>query len=203
MAGEMEQLDGSGRGNLLPVRIPGTNDLFWVPPQYIDQAESAVSQMMMMRRSGSAGAGTVGTFADIGEAVADFFGSEQIQRQVDKAHSARRDVLEHRKAFRDTLSAGAQQTAFMNWQDAQDEQDQAQTAALETAITMLKVGALAAAGRGLGRIFNGGNMGMPGMGGGFNWGAAVAGGIAGFGLSALFDNQTDRPSRRAKRDPWV
>lgn len=203
MAGEMEQLDGSGRGNLLPVRIPGTNDLFWVPPQYIDQAESAVSQMMMMRRSGSAGAGTVGTFADIGEAVADFFGSEQIQRQVDKAHSARRDVLEHRKAFRDTLSAGAQQTAFMNWQDAQDEQDQAQTAALETAITMLKVGALAAAGRGLGRIFSGGNMGMPGMGGGFNWGAAVAGGIAGFGLSALFDNQTDRPSRRAKRDPWV
>jgi hypothetical protein len=82
--------------------------------------------------------------------------------------------------------------AFRDWQDAQDELDQAQTSALETSVTLLRVSALAAAGRGLGRVFNanGGYMQMPGGGG--NWGAALAAGIAGFGLAAIFLNNNDR-----------
>ncbi len=195
-----------GRQDLVPIRIPGTADVIWVPPQYADQSEALIRQNFAPRQQ-SGGAGTVGTFADIAEGVADFFGQEQIQRQVDEAHRSRADVLKSRKAFRDTLSAGAQRDAFMEWQDAQDELDQAQTSALETSITLLRVSALAAAGRGLGRVFNGsgGYFQAPG-GGGMNWAAALAAGIAGFGLAEIFVSSSEPRSYRGrgyKPDPWA
>lgn len=203
--GDNDMVPSDGvRPNLVPIRIPGTPDVFWVPPMYADQAESVIRQNFSGRQP-SGGAGTVGTFADIAEGVADFFGQEQIQRQVNEAHRARVDVLRHRKAFRDTLSAGAQREAFMDWQNAQDELDQAQTSALETSVTLLRVSALAAAGRGLGRVFNasGGYMQMPG--GGTNWGAALAAGVAGFGLAEIFLNNEPRGYRERlnKPDPWA
>lgn len=95
--------------------------------------------------------------------------------------------------------------AFRDWQDAQDELDQAQTSALETSVTLLRVSALAAAGRGLGRVFsaNGGYMQLTGGSG--NWGPALAAGIAGFGLAEIFLNNNDRGNRGryVPADPWA
>lgn len=199
---DLARTDGV-RPDLVPIRVPGSSDIIWVPPRLADQAEALVRQNLAGRQP-SGGAGTVGTFADIAEGVADFFGQEQIQRQVDEAHRARRDVLDSRKDFRDTLSAGAQREAFMNWQNNQDELDQAQTAALETSVTLLRVSALAAAGRGLGRVFNTNGSYIQMAGGGTNWAAALAAGIAGFGLAEIFLNNNDRGSRgrNNKVDPW-
>lgn len=195
------------RSDLLPVRVPGTNDIIWVPPAYVERTEMAVRQMSQSQSGG--GAGTLGTFADIGEAVSDFFGQEVIQREVNAAHRARADVLDSRKKFLASLSSVAQQDAFKEWQNAQDAQDRAQTAALERSVTLLRVQGLAAAGRGIGRIFNSGGGGgsmMPGMQGmqGSWWGPAVVGGVAGFGLAAIFGDDDDRRERyRNFKDPWI
>lgn len=201
---DLVRTDGA-RQDLVPIRVPGSIDIIWVPPRLAEQAEALVRQNFAGRQP-SGGAGTVGTFADIAEGVADFFGQEQIQRQVTEAHRARRDVLVKRKIFHDSLSSGAQQMAFRDWQDAQDELDQAQTSALETSVTLLRVSALAAAGRGLGRVFNANSGGyMQLTGGSGNWGPALAAGIAGFGLAEIFLNNNDRGNRAryVPPDPWA
>jgi len=181
--------------DLLPVRIPGTNQMFWVPPSYIDQAEAAVKQMRPQGSGG--GAGAVGTFADIAEGVADFFAQDQIQRQINQAKKGRADLKVARDKYYKTLSSGAQQQAFIEMANAQDTVDFYQSRAIESSVTMLRVSALAAAGRGLGRIFNNqqGGMSIYGQMGGSQspWGPALITGVAAFGLAEIFIKNSSDP----------
>lgn len=196
-----EALAGDATQNLVPVRIPGTTQMVWVPPEYVDQAEVTVRQMGKQPNQGGGGAGMLGTVADLGQAAVDFFAQDQIARQVQDAHDARARVLQARRVFYKTLPL-AQQAPFRDWQEAQDELDTAQTSATESSLTALRVDALASAGRGLGRVFANSGGGYGGMGGpGTSWGPALLAGAAGFGLAAIF---TDNRGRRTTTpvDSW-